>query len=101
MSTRRETDHADSLRVDAPSGGPTADEADRPLGIEQRTQRWLAFDISRPTRTAVLEDDSGHALRVEPCRDFLAFEFPEQVVIPAPRTNQHRRSGVLFFGRKV
>ena len=39
MAARREADHADPLRVDAPLRGPAADQADGPLGVELRAQR--------------------------------------------------------------
>src|SRR5947199_376466 len=48
---------------------------------------------------AVLEHDTGDALRIEPRGDFLGFDLPEEGVIAAPRTDQHRRSIVLVLGR--
>ena len=61
MAARREADHADPCGVDAPLGGPAAYQADGPLGVELRAERRLALDVARAPRTAVLEDDAGHA----------------------------------------
>jgi hypothetical protein len=43
----------------------------------------------------LLEDDAGHADRVQPERDFLAFQLPAEVPVAAARTNQHRGSCAL------
>jgi hypothetical protein len=47
MAARREADHADPLGVDAPFGGPAADQADGPLSVEPRAQGKFAGDITR------------------------------------------------------
>src|SRR5438093_13178812 len=101
MATGREADHPDPLRVDSPFRGAAADEADGPLGVEQRAQGRLASDITRTPRYTVLEDDAGHAERVQPRRHFLSLELPIKIPVPAPRTDHHRRSRVLVLGRLV
>src|SRR5439155_14574165 len=85
MAARREADHPDPLRVDSPFRGAAADEADGPLGVEQRAQGRLASDITRTPRHTVLEDDAGHAARVQPRRHFLSLELPIKIPVPAPR----------------
>ena len=74
------------------------------------TARWasscgprgrLALDVAGPPRATVLEDDAGHAHRVQPRRDFLALELPVEVPVAASRTDHHRRSRVLFPGGLV
>ena len=36
VAARRETDHADLVRIDAPLGRPRTDRADRPLPVHHR-----------------------------------------------------------------
>ena len=74
------------------------------------TARWASscgpsggspLDVARPPRTAVLEDDAGHAQRVEPRRHFFSFELPVEIPVAASRADHHRRSRVLFLRRQV
>ena len=44
VPARREADHADSSRVDAPFRGAAADQADGPLGVKLRARGRLAPD---------------------------------------------------------
>jgi hypothetical protein len=55
----------------------------------------------RAPRTTVLEDDAGHALRVQPRRHFLSFELPVQIPVAASRTDRHRRARIPIPGRLV
>src|SRR4029434_304053 len=58
-------------------------------------------DIARASGHAVFDDNAGHSYRIQPGCHFLAFELPIQVPIATYRTDQHRCSRVLVFGRLV
>ena len=101
MAARREADHADALRIDAPLLGLAAHQADGPLGILERASGRLAFGLVGAARHPVLEDDAGHALRIQPGRDLLAFQFPVEVPVAAAGTDQDRGPGVLVLRRPI
>src|SRR5262249_9127062 len=101
MAAGGEADEADALRVDAPLLCTSADQADSALGVQQWAERWFALHVPGAPRAAVLEDDARHALRIQPRGDFLAFKFPEEIVVPAARADDHRRAGVLLLRRRV
>src|SRR5262249_20752677 len=86
-----------ALRVDAPLPGLAAYQADGPLGILEGAAGRLAPGLVGAAWHPVLEDDAGHALRIEPGRDLLAFQLPVEVPVAAPRADQHRRACVLLL----
>src|SRR5207249_9492173 len=98
MATGREADHSNPPRVDSPFQGPAADEADGPLGVEQRAQGRLAEGLSGTPRHTVLENYAGHAHRIQPGCHFRSFELPVKIPVAASRTDQHRRSRVFVLG---
>ena len=61
MGARREADHADPLRIDAPLCRLAAHQADCPLGVLERARRRQRHDLPRTAGDAVLEQDTGHA----------------------------------------
>src|SRR5262249_53213189 len=95
VSPRRETNHADSLGIDAPPPGSAAYQADGSLGILERPPRRLALGLVGTSWYPILEDDSRHALRSEPGCDLFTFQFPEEVPVAAPGTDQDRGSRIL------
>src|SRR5256885_11110087 len=97
LTARRETHDTDSLRMDAPFSGSAPHQADRPLGVLQRASSGFALGLIGAARHAVLEDDAGRANRVQPVRDFLAFELPVEFPIAASWTDQHGGSRILFL----
>src|SRR6185503_7856089 len=101
MASCGKADHADAARVNSPFLRPAADDAHRPLGVDLRTERRLSFDVARAARAAVFQDDARHAAGIEPGRDLLPFQLPEQIVVAAPGTNQHRRAVVLLLWRRI
>src|SRR5262249_18857475 len=94
---RREARNADALGINAPVLGFAAHQADRPLGVLERAAGRYAFGLIRPPRHAVLEDDPGHAQRIQPRRHLFAFQFPIQVPISAARTNDDGRAAILLL----
>src|SRR5207237_5823901 len=101
MTACREADHADALWINAPLLGFTAYQTDGSLSILERAPGRLALGIIGAARHAVLEDDPGHALRIEPGCDLLAFQLPEEVPVAAPGTDQDRGPGVLGLRRAI
>jgi len=51
MASRRETQHANARRVDAPLLRPRADRLNRPLGVHQRLDRRRALRAAGSART--------------------------------------------------
>src|SRR5262249_28410394 len=101
VSPRRETNHADSLGIDAPPPGSAAYQADGSLGILERPPRPLALGLVGTSWYPILEDDSRHDLRSEPGCDLFTFQFPEEVPVAAPGTDQDRGSRILVLRRPI
>ena len=95
MAASREANDADALRVDAPFGGATAEQAHGALRILKGTPGRFAFDVVRPPRHAILENDAGHTDGVEPGRDLLTLEFPIEIPIAASGADENGRAGFL------
>src|SRR5207247_6099669 len=89
----------DALRIDAPLFGFAANKANSPLRILKGAARRLSFGFIRAARDPVLENDSSDTDGIEPGRDFLSFQLPIKIPVPASRTNEHGCSGFLVFGR--
>ena len=101
MAACRKADDADPFRVDSPLSGLAPYQADGALSIQQRASGRLGFHLVGLPRHAVLEDDAGDALRIQPGGDLLAFQLPEEVPIAAAGADQHCRSGLLVFRRPI
>src|SRR5207245_9669039 len=101
VAARRETDHADPFRIDTPPSGLAPYQADGALGILERASSRLAPGLVRAPRHAVLEDDAGHAERVQPGSDLLAFELPVKVPVAASWTRQPRATIILLLCRLI
>src|SRR5260370_1715456 len=97
MAAGRETNDADSLRIDSPIFSLAPDQADGPLGILKRASGWFALGLAGTARHPVFENDAGHAQRIEPRRDFLAFQLPVEIPVAAAGTDQHRGLGVFIL----
>src|SRR5947207_2136346 len=76
LAARRESHNADSPWMDAPFPGSAPHQTDGPLRVLERASGWFLFGFTGAARHAVLEDDAGHANRVQPFSDFLTFELP-------------------------
>jgi len=101
MAAGGETDHADLPRIDAPLPGLAANQTQRTLGILEGTRSGQGLVLPRPARATVLDDDAGHADRVEPLRHLGAVQVPKEVVVAAAGTNQHRDAGIFVFCRPI
>src|SRR5262245_28671430 len=97
MAARRETHRPDALWIDAPLFGFAPHQTDCPLGVLKWASSRLTFGFIGAARHAVFEDDAGYANRVQPGRDFLAFQLPVEVPVAASGTDQDRGPGVLIF----
>src|SRR2546425_13193222 len=97
MPARRETHDADSFWFDAPFPCSAPDQTDGPLRVRKRASSGFALGLIGAARHTILEDDAGHANRVQPGRDFLAFQFPVEIPVTASGTNQHGGPGILFL----
>src|SRR5262249_28500311 len=76
-----------------------AHEADSTLRVRERAGGWFRLVLAGPARAPVLQDDAGHADRVEPLRHLGAVQVPEEGMVAAARTDQHRDAGVLILSR--
>src|SRR5579884_881839 len=101
MAARGETDNANAFGIDVPLFGFAAHEADRALGILEGTPGRLVFGFIGPSRHAIFEDDSRHALRSQPGSDLLAFQLPIEVPVAAAGTDEDRGSSILFLRRPI
>src|SRR5262249_4271653 len=102
MASRRKADDADAPGIDAPLLGLAAHQADRALRVLEWTPgRVLTCDVIGTAWHPVLEQNPGHADRVEPGGDFLALKLPPEVVVAASWANQHRRPRVLVLRRAI
>src|SRR5207237_7936947 len=85
VSAGRETPNADSRRIDVPLLGAGAHRANRSLSVLQGRRMMIARG------DAILEHKAGHADRVNPFGDLLAFVVDGEKSIAASRTDDHGR----------
>src|ERR1051325_11253354 len=101
MAAGREAHHADALGMEAPFASLAPYQADGPLGILERAPGRFPFRLIRAARHPIFENDASHTNRVQPGRDFLAFQLPVEIPVAAAGTNEHRRPRVLFLRRTM
>ena len=89
VATSRKTHDADPVRLEVPSRGIGAGEANRPLGIQQGNLR-------PPCWQPIFQNHTGDTLFVEPLGYAVAFRIDRQSSIPTPRAN-HDSCAVRLF----
>ena len=94
-----EAEHPDLRGIDVELLGPTTNEPDRALGVDEGDLRGRVLGVFGAARHPVLEDERGHPDGVQPGRDFFAFEVPGEDVVPAARGDHDRRAARLVRGR--
>src|SRR5438270_3852523 len=94
VSSSRESNHPDVIRVDVPFGGVSASEPHRLLRVFQ------IFDIFRIMtffRHSILHQNTRHTERVEPITDLSSFNVVRKSDITSP--GKHERSSTVVLRR--
>jgi hypothetical protein len=92
-----EAEDADAVGVDLPFGGVLADQAHGALGVFEGCGGF--GHVGAGVGDAVLEQDAGDALGVEPVADLGAFEVDGEDVVAAAGEDDDGCAGVLALGR--
>src|SRR5712692_11268017 len=94
VATRRETQDADSLRIETPFRRSRAYDANRPGSVLHRRGVMITRAQS------ILQDEGRNTESVEPLGNGLTFVIC-QVRVPTSRANDNRRAAPLVFRRQI
>src|SRR6266481_9686913 len=87
VSARRESPDADAVQLDAQISRVLADIANRAMGVVKRSGMVIA------RAEAILEDEAGEAVLIQPLSDIAALLVHGQVRVATARADHHAGAG--------